>query len=69
MRDKAIWAVAGLLTILLYWAVDIAIKDCIQDSNARQTYAQACTQRGGVVVYQRNAKPLCIDNKFLMEVK
>ena len=65
MLDKAIWAAIGLLLLGLF----LTISESVQNSRTRQTYEQSCTQRGGVVIDQRNAKPLCIDNKFLMEVK
>lgn len=65
MLDKAVWAAIGLFLLSLF----LVVSECIEDSNIRQTYEQACTQHGGVVVDQRNTKPLCIDNKFLMEVK
>lgn len=61
MLDKAIWAAIGLFLLGLFL--------CIEDGKTRKNYEQSCAQAGGVVIEQRGLKPLCIDNKFLMEVK
>lgn len=64
MMGKGVWAGFGLLFCLI--AALLLQKQ--EEFAAYEAWEAACVKSGGVVLYN-TAKSLCIDNKFIVEVK
>ena len=62
---KGVWAGVGLLVLLVYGIVMVEQ----EKANQYESWKQQCEKSGGSVIYQSAERSLCINNKFLVEVK
>ena len=62
---KGVWAGVGLLVLLVY----AMVLDRKETWSQYESWKQQCEKSGGSVIYQSAERSLCVNNKFLVEVK